>query len=73
MPNMTYTDNQVVEFEYRNHAGIYERRRVVPAQISWGTSEWYPNPQWLLRCWDVERGAWRSFAWNDIQFAATLE
>lgn len=72
MPNMLYIDSQIVEFEYRNHVDNYELRRVVPVSLSWGTTEFYPEPTWLLRAWDIERTDWRVFNWKNIQFACNL-
>lgn len=55
-----------LEFQYTNHRGETKLRRVLVMGVDFGENEWYPQPQWLLRCWDIERNDWRSFALSNI-------
>lgn len=51
-----------VIFWYRNHRGAEAYRRVIPIELREGTSEYYPEKQWLLRAYDLEKEAIREFA-----------
>lgn len=55
-----------MDFTYRNYRGKVEVRRVVPRGIRFGTSEWHPEPQWLLRAFDLDRQAEREFAMREM-------
>lgn len=57
---------QEVEFGYRNRRGEGVRRRVRPIALWFGATRWHPEPQWLLRAVDLERGVPRDFALADI-------
>lgn len=53
-------------FTYRNWRGEIGHRSVYPIRMEWGSTEWHPEPQWLLVAHDIEKGAERSFAVKDI-------
>lgn len=53
-------------FEYTNYRGVTATRRVIPITILFGSSQYHPHPQWLLRAMCMERGAVRDFALRDI-------
>lgn len=76
MPEMDITfsltscppSNHVVRFLYKNHRGEVAVRRVIPLGIVWGSTEWHPEPQWLLRALDVDKhNASRMFAMRDME------
>lgn len=58
---------QTVRILYTNYRGETDFRRILPQQIHFGSTEWHPEPQWLLDAVDVEKGAGRSFALKDIR------
>lgn len=58
----------VLEIDYVNHRGERALRKIVPEKIWWGTTEWHPKSQWLMRAYDVGKEAWRDFALKDINF-----
>lgn len=58
---------EVVEALYLNHAGVNAWRKFVPGRLWFGTTEWHPEPQHLLQVWDLERGALRDYAIENIQ------
>lgn len=49
-------------FEYTNHRGVTATRKAHPLHRYIGTTEFYPEPQWLLLAYDLDRGAERVFA-----------
>lgn len=55
-----------VRLEYVNHRGERALRRVVPAYLWWGETEYHPGKQWLLHVWDEDKQAPRDYAWNGI-------
>jgi predicted DNA-binding transcriptional regulator YafY len=56
-----------IEILYTNYRGETSRRRIVPASLRFGSTEFHPEPQWLLEAFDVERAADRTFAMRDVQ------
>ncbi len=63
---------QAVRILYTNHRGDTAWRRIVPESIQWGSTDWHPEPQWLLWAFDLDRDAVRTFALRDIWRWGTL-
>lgn len=61
-------DRQVLAFTYRNWRGEVADRRVLASSVSFyfGSTDWHPEPQTLMRAIDLDKGAERDFAWKDI-------
>ena len=57
--------NQLV-FEYVNWKGEKGIRRVIPIKLWWGSTQWHPEPQWLLKAKDLDKNEERDFAVKDI-------
>jgi len=57
---------ELVEIGYRNYRGEVSIRCIVPQEIYFGSNEWHPEKQWLLRALDLEKDAQRSFAMKDV-------
>jgi len=55
-----------VSFIYTNYKGETSFRRVLPISIRFGTSEWHPKPQWIMKSLDLVKKADREFAMNGI-------
>jgi len=64
--NDTVYANDQVSFNYKNYKGELSIRKVKPMGVYFGSNEWHPKPQWLLRAFDVDKQAERSFAMQDI-------
>lgn len=57
------TPHTKIEFTYTNHAGKTEHRMCEFLGIDYGSNDWYPEPQFFIRCKADDRdGAERSFA-----------
>lgn len=54
--------SHVLSFPYTNHRGVNETRRVVFLGLDYGSNVFYPEPQWLMRTFDLDRKDYRSFA-----------
>lgn len=57
-----------IEVHYRNHRGAVAIRHIKPIRIWYGPSRWHPEPQWLLDCYDKDKGAERTYALRDCDF-----
>jgi hypothetical protein len=65
-PEAAYTLDQVVSLFYKNHRGEIALRSFVPKSVRFGSTEWHPEPQWLLLAWDADKRADREFALKDF-------
>lgn len=59
-----------LEFGYTNWRGERGNRRVQPTRLYYGSTEWHPEPQWLLEAIDLDKGEVRAFAVKDIGSAS---
>jgi len=58
-----------MRFRYRNYKGDVSVRHVVPnahRPLVWSSNKYHPQKQWLLRAYDVDKRAVRTFAVKDI-------
>ena len=51
---------------YRNWRGEVAERRIVPAGWWHGSTEWHPEPQWLMTADEPDNGKRRDFAASGI-------
>ncbi|ELT48553.1 hypothetical protein D584_13934 [Brucella intermedia M86] len=51
---------------YTNYRGETSERTITPIRPWFGSTEWHPEPQWLLRAYDHNKGAERDFALKDF-------
>jgi predicted DNA-binding transcriptional regulator YafY len=59
-------EEKTVILDYTNHKGERRERWVIPHRLYWGSTEYHPEPQWLLEAFDVEKQAIRTFAMDDV-------
>lgn len=52
---------------YTNYRGETARRRIAPLSLYFGQTDWHPEPQWLLRAFDLDKGEERTFAMKDVK------
>jgi hypothetical protein len=60
------SEERTVTVRYRNHRGDVAVRRFIPHRVWFGATSWHPDPQWLIRAFDVDKQAERDFALADI-------
>lgn len=53
---------EVVWIDYTNWRGERAVRQILPRELVWGCNQYHPQPQWLLRALDMEKGEGREFA-----------
>ena len=58
--------NHPIKVRYTNYRGETAVRTIVPMEVYVGKTEYHPHEQWLLKVWDVEKGAERIYALKDI-------
>lgn len=51
---------------YTNYRGETGVRRIVPGPLWFGSTEWHPEPQWLLTADEPDTGKRRDFALSGI-------
>lgn len=66
-------DATLIEVLYTNWRGETSLRRVVPKTLRFGTSEWHPDPQYLLDVYDVDKKVRREFALKDCVFSGVAD
>lgn len=52
---------------YTNYKGVTNDRIIIPDTIWYGSTQWHPEPQWLLRAFDTSKGQMRDFALKDLK------
>jgi len=75
MDEITSSQDQLA-FEYVNWSAYAKAsadkkgergvRRVKPIKLWWGSTQWHPEPQWLLKAMDLDKDAERDFAVKEI-------
>jgi predicted DNA-binding transcriptional regulator YafY len=61
-----FAPGQTIHFRYRNWQGVVAERTARVICLVYGSTEWHPEPQWLLQAFDSERNAVRLFALRDM-------
>ena len=62
----SFEPDQVIKFEYKNWRGVKAVRKARVVALTYGSTDWHPEPQWLLKAYDFERGDVRLFAVCDM-------
>src|SRR4051812_21068783 len=57
---------RVVVIDYTNWRGRREKRTIRPRWLWFGSTEYHPEPQWLLCAFDGDKEADRDFAMSGI-------
>jgi hypothetical protein len=65
-PTPPAAEGDAVTLTYTNWRGETAVRSIIPRGVWYGSTEWHPEPQWLLRALDVEKQAERDFALKDF-------
>ncbi|WP_210246253.1 hypothetical protein [Aureimonas fodinaquatilis] len=64
---------QAVTLTYTNWRGETDARSIVPITVWFGSTDWHPEPQWLLKAFDVAKEAERDFALKDFGHPAPVD
>lgn len=62
------SENDIIVIDYTNWRGERALRRVWPftGSIRFDSTEWHPEPQWIIDVFDVAKKERRIFAMKDI-------
>lgn len=60
-------ENKIVIINYTNWKGVTALRKIIPIEMFFGSTEWHKEEQWLLKAYDIDKNAERSFALKDIK------
>lgn len=52
---------------YTNWRGKMSFRRVIPKSVAFKSTEFHPEPQWIMTAMDVDKNELRDFAMRDMQ------
>lgn len=55
-----------IKVEYTNYRGEKGIRTIVPISFYFGSTEYHPQEQWLVKLWDMDRQAERIYALKEI-------
>lgn len=64
---MEKDSKKVVKITYTNYKGETAERTIIPIELWFGSTEYHPEEQWLLKAFDLEKKAERNFAVKDIR------
>lgn len=59
---------QSILVTYTNYRGKISSRQITPRTMFWGSTEYHPEPQWLMKAYDHGKRAMRTFALRDMCF-----
>lgn len=71
-----FTDPRVrrIRFTYTNHRGeTREREAIGPFEMVLTATDHHPDRQWILSCYDADKGTGRSFAMKDMRDVRVAE
>ncbi|ABS14239.1 hypothetical protein I6H96_02570 [Brucella anthropi] len=57
-----------VKVAYTNYRGETSVRTITPQRLWHGSTEWHPEPQWLVTAYDHDKQAVRDFAFKDLGY-----
>lgn len=60
-------EDVAVSVLYKNYRGEEGVRKIIPVQIYFGSTEFHPTDQWLLKVWDCDKNDYRVYAFKDIK------
>jgi predicted DNA-binding transcriptional regulator YafY len=61
-----------MNINYTNWKRVRSNRNIIPLFPYYGSNEYHPTKQWLLKAWDIDKKAIRSFALKDIKVVRWL-
>lgn len=62
-----------VQMKYNNWRAERGQRDVVPISIRFGSSKWHPEPQWLMKALDIDKGIESEFALVECDFLSVTD
>lgn len=66
---MRQPTEKTLRFAYTNYRGEPSVRLATPSSFWFGTTEFHPDPQWIMTAFDHDKGAVRDFALDQCDFS----
>lgn len=66
---MTHHPAPPLPVMYINYRGEASFRNIRPIRVYYGSTEWHPEPQWIMQAYDLDKDAVRDFAMKDMYSA----
>jgi hypothetical protein len=63
---IAFAPGQIIKFKYKNWQGVVANRAARIECLIYSSSEWHPEPQWLVKAFDFDRRETRLFALVDM-------
>lgn len=63
---LTLKIGDTIKFIYTNWKGETSVRNAIVDDFMFGSNEWHKEPQFLIRCFDLDKASMRTFAMKDI-------
>jgi hypothetical protein len=57
-----------MEVIYTNWKGVKAKRNILPFFIYYGSNQWHKEKQWLVKVWDLDKKAFRTYTLKDMEF-----
>lgn len=64
--NISIAEGDRIKFRYTNYRGVTTERTVKVMSIEYGTTNWHPDPGFLMEASDLEKDEYRLFAMKDM-------
>lgn len=64
------TPKRLIRVKYTNYRGEVDVRQIIPVgPLKFRATDYHPEPQWIMRAFDIEKQAYREFALRDCDFS----
>lgn len=60
-------NSQQIKILYTNWKGVTKYRKIIPKSISYKSTPWHKEEQWILEAFDLDKNDIRNFAIKDIK------
>lgn len=61
-----------ITVSYKNWRGVTSTRNIIPNYIYYGSTEYHPEDQYLLKAYDLDRRENRLFAFKDFDWNTAI-
>lgn len=70
---MNIKKGDIIQFNYINWRGLGDIRKVLINEIYYGSNEYHPNPQFLMKAYDLDKNVERIFAMSDMSDVKVID
>lgn len=70
---MNIKKGDIIQFNYINWRGLGDIRKALINEIYYGSNEYHPNPQFLMKAYDLDKNVERIFAMSDMSDVKVID